>query len=109
MNTSSNFVITAILGFAIFSESLPPLWWAGASLLVAGNVIIGRKDEAERSDGAVAEAVVSDGETARVSQQPGIVPEHNGGNGDDGLKDEEDEDDDIVDLGDANLGSTLIN
>ncbi len=47
MNTSANFVLTALLGLAIFSESLPPLWWAGASLLVAGNVIIGRKDEGE--------------------------------------------------------------
>ncbi|KAL2263191.1 hypothetical protein VTK26DRAFT_7846 [Humicola hyalothermophila] len=45
MNTSSNFVITAILGLVIFSESLPPLWWLGAAMLVAGNVIIGRKDE----------------------------------------------------------------
>ena len=50
MNTSANFVITAVLGFAIFSESLPPLWWAGAALLVVGNVIIGRKVEgAERT------------------------------------------------------------
>lgn len=45
MNTSTNFVITAILGFAIFSEALPPLWWIGAAMLVAGNVIIGSKDE----------------------------------------------------------------
>ncbi|CAK7228141.1 hypothetical protein SBRCBS47491_006803 [Sporothrix bragantina] len=45
MNTSANFVLTALLGLAIFSESLPPLWWAGATMLVAGNVIIGRKDE----------------------------------------------------------------
>ncbi|KAG9244339.1 hypothetical protein BJ878DRAFT_582658 [Calycina marina] len=42
MNTSSNFMVTAILGFIIFSESLPPLWWAGAALLVAGSVITGR-------------------------------------------------------------------
>lgn len=47
INTSSNFMITAILGFIIFSESLPPLWWLGAALLVAGNVIIGRREEAE--------------------------------------------------------------
>ncbi|ETS82654.1 hypothetical protein PFICI_04530 [Pestalotiopsis fici W106-1] len=45
MNTSTNFVITALLGLAIFSESLPPLWWLGAAMLVAGNVIIGRKEE----------------------------------------------------------------
>lgn len=47
INTSSNFMITAILGFIIFSESLPPLWWLGAALLVAGNVIIGRREEEE--------------------------------------------------------------
>ena len=35
-------MITAILGFIIFSESLPPLWWLGAALLVAGSVITGR-------------------------------------------------------------------
>ncbi|KAI0438749.1 hypothetical protein F4803DRAFT_82190 [Xylaria telfairii] len=45
MNTSTNFMITALLGFVIFAEALPPLWWVGATLLVAGNVIIGRKDE----------------------------------------------------------------
>lgn len=36
---------TAILGLVIFAESLPPLWWIGAALLVAGTVIIGRKEE----------------------------------------------------------------
>ncbi|EFX06156.1 hypothetical protein CMQ_4225 [Grosmannia clavigera kw1407] len=46
MNTSANFVLTALLGLMIFSEALPPLWWLGAAMLVAGNVIIGRKDEA---------------------------------------------------------------
>lgn len=45
LNTSSNFMITAVLGFLIFSESLPPLWFLGAALLVAGNVIIGRREE----------------------------------------------------------------
>lgn len=48
MNTSSNFVITALLGLIIFSESLPPLWWVGAALLVAGNVIIGSQDESDK-------------------------------------------------------------
>lgn len=47
LNTSSNFMITAVLGWMIFSESLPPLWFVGAALLVAGNVIIGRRDEGE--------------------------------------------------------------
>ncbi|KAG9235825.1 hypothetical protein BJ875DRAFT_256061 [Amylocarpus encephaloides] len=43
LNTSSNFMLTAVLGWLIFSESLPPLWFLGAALLVAGNVIIGRR------------------------------------------------------------------
>ncbi|KAH6676681.1 hypothetical protein B0J14DRAFT_636789 [Halenospora varia] len=47
LNTSTNFLLTAILGFLIFSESLPPLWFLGAGLLVAGNVIIGRREEEE--------------------------------------------------------------
>ncbi|KIL93572.1 hypothetical protein FAVG1_03554 [Fusarium avenaceum] len=55
MNTSTNFMITAMLGALIFSEVLPPLWWAGAALLVAGNVIVGRKDETKDA-GATAAA-----------------------------------------------------
>ncbi|KFY06912.1 hypothetical protein V492_07624 [Pseudogymnoascus sp. VKM F-4246] len=47
LNTSANFMLTAILGLVIFSESLPPLWFVGAALLVAGNVIIGRREEKE--------------------------------------------------------------
>ncbi|CZR64958.1 uncharacterized protein PAC_14858 [Phialocephala subalpina] len=50
LNTSSNFMLTAVLGWLIFSESLPPLWFLGAALLVAGNVIIGRRDEGEEKD-----------------------------------------------------------
>lgn len=49
MNTSTNFMVTAFLGMAIFSEKLPPLWWAGASLLVVGNVITGRKNDGDES------------------------------------------------------------
>lgn len=50
MNTSTNFIVTAMLGMAIFSEKLPALWWMGASLLVAGNVIMGRKNEGEEQN-----------------------------------------------------------
>jgi hypothetical protein len=54
MNTSTNFMITAMLGALIFSEVLPPLWWAGAALLVAGNVIVGRKDDTKDAGAAAA-------------------------------------------------------
>lgn len=48
INTSANFMITAFLGALIFSESLPGLWWLGAALLVAGSVIIGRREEGNK-------------------------------------------------------------
>ncbi|KAF2708770.1 hypothetical protein K504DRAFT_380154 [Pleomassaria siparia CBS 279.74] len=49
INTSANFMITAVLGAMIFSESLPGLWWLGAAFLVAGSVIIGSRDEGNKA------------------------------------------------------------
>ena len=51
VNVSSNFFITAILGAIIFGEKLPLGWWCGAGLLAAGNVVIGRREEAEKPGG----------------------------------------------------------
>ncbi|KAK5103667.1 hypothetical protein LTS08_003085 [Lithohypha guttulata] len=53
VNVSSNFFITAILGAIIFSEKLPLLWWVGAALLAAGNVVIGRREEGEKPGGTI--------------------------------------------------------
>lgn len=73
INTSANFMLTAILGWVIFKESLPGkhnpilitkekscranefvrwigLWWLGASFLVAGSVIIGRREEGKDAE-----------------------------------------------------------
>lgn len=47
INTSSNFMLTALLGLIIFSESLPGLWWLGAAFLVAGSVVIGAREEGQ--------------------------------------------------------------
>ncbi|KAI9658216.1 MAG: hypothetical protein M1829_006820 [Trizodia sp. TS-e1964] len=61
LNSSANFLVTAFFGVLIFAEVLKPLWWLGASLLIAGNLIIGSRDgaaaEAARSDGTSAEEV----------------------------------------------------
>lgn len=104
MNTSSNFVITAMLGLIIFSESLPPLWWVGATLLVVGNVIIGSKDESGKATG--------DGEGEGVGGDEGVAVPAPGldGRGDyedvpqiDGItnpKLHSAEDEDILELGD---------
>ncbi|KAK0672691.1 hypothetical protein QBC41DRAFT_13454 [Cercophora samala] len=83
MNTSCNFFITAILGFAIFSEALPPLWWMGAAMLVAGNVIIGSKDE------GVKEQLVSDGVSVDGIS---LATQDDGADGRRKSEDEEDED-----------------
>ncbi|KAF2855655.1 hypothetical protein T440DRAFT_535770 [Plenodomus tracheiphilus IPT5] len=48
INTSANFIVTAVLSFIIFSESLPGLWWLGAAMLVTGSVIIGMREETEK-------------------------------------------------------------
>jgi hypothetical protein len=80
MNTSTNFMVTAFLGFMIFAESLPPLWWLGATLLVAGNVIIGRKEEEAKNDASdvvgpgEADADVGDQEYSAVPQEEGVEP-----------------------------------
>ncbi|KAL1879761.1 hypothetical protein Daus18300_001598 [Diaporthe australafricana] len=93
MNTSSNFFITAMLGFVIFSESLPPLWWVGATFLVAGNVIIGRQDEGGKGEGDESGSSSGQDGPRRYEDVPqvdnDVAP---------GLKDHEDED--IIQLGD---------
>lgn len=90
MNTSCNFFITAILGFAIFSEALPPLWWLGAAMLVAGNVIIGSKDEgAKEHEGADATSA----DALSLATQDGLDSERVGllnGDSDEGKSDDED-------------------
>ncbi|KAI9667647.1 MAG: hypothetical protein M1821_000464 [Bathelium mastoideum] len=49
LNTAANFLLTALLSLLVFAESLPPLWFLGAGLLVAGSVIIGARDEGKEA------------------------------------------------------------
>lgn len=85
MNTSANFMLTAFMGWAIFSEALPGMWWAGATCLVAGNVIIGRKDESKGEDDAGYSAVPQGEDTQAEGEAQGR---------------KDDEDEDVIDLGD---------
>lgn len=48
INTSANFIITAVLSSIVFNESLPGQWWLGAAMLVTGSVIIGMREETEK-------------------------------------------------------------
>ena len=52
VNVSANFMVTALLGWMVFGERLPVMWWVGAALLGAGNVVIGRRGEEEEGGGA---------------------------------------------------------
>ncbi|KAF7922754.1 hypothetical protein BELL_0080g00100 [Botrytis elliptica] len=104
INTSSNFMLTAVLGFIIFSESLPPLWFLGAALLVAGNVIIGRREEEEKGNSG---NDMENGEGRRRSgsegeEREGLLGEELelGGGIVEGSDDESSRrDDDVLDLG----------
>ncbi|OAL33296.1 hypothetical protein AYO20_07458 [Fonsecaea nubica] len=51
INVSANFVITAVLGALIFGEKLGGMWWVGAGMLAAGNVVIGRREEGAKPGG----------------------------------------------------------
>lgn len=48
INTSANFVITAVMSALVFGERLPGLWWVGAAMLVAGSVIVGLREQGEK-------------------------------------------------------------
>ena len=59
INTSFNFLLTALSGWMVFGEKLPGLWWVGAMGLVVGNVVIGRRDEGANADGGIKEEAVT--------------------------------------------------
>lgn len=90
MNTSTNFIFTALLGLMIFSESLPPMWWGGAVLLVAGSVIAG-KDEDAAAEVATRDEYDAVPQGDRTSQDGAPGKYHDG---------RRDEDEDVIDLGD---------
>lgn len=96
LNTSTNFLFTAMMGMIIFSEVLPPMWWAGASLLVAGSVIAGRKDEGENA------ASAADDRDSAAARTYEAVPgnENEEGEEEEATKGDTDEED-VLDLGDV--------
>ncbi len=109
INTSANFMITAFLGFFIFTESLPPLWWLGAALLVAGNVIIGRREEKDVDAVADLHAAAENGE-GRGSRDYDALLGSNVELTDESeaiLKRQRDEEEDILDLGDQSNFETV--
>lgn len=89
VNVSTNFVVTAFAGVIIFSEKLKGWWWAGAALLAAGNVIIGRsREDGEKKVGDVVGSGLAQAESDRLL----------GG-------EEQEQEADVIDLGEEVLGS----
>jgi hypothetical protein len=68
-------MITAVLGWMIFSESLPPLWFVGAALLVAGNVVIGRREEGEEKSKGGEQERAENGEVSNEEAEGLLVGE----------------------------------
>ena len=113
LNTSSNFMITAILGWMIFSESLPPLWFVGAALLVAGNVIIGRRDEGEEKQKGVEQERAENGEAGNEEAEGQLLGEELDVLSESGLERKKREEDDVLQLdleeeNNGKSGGTLI-
>ncbi|KZZ94166.1 hypothetical protein AAL_05133 [Moelleriella libera RCEF 2490] len=106
INTSTNFMLTALLGLWVFGEALPPMWWAGATLLVIGNVVVGRKDEQPQQggDAAAAAPLLRTDDASNEGRPQGQAGDGRGSKRRDGNETEEDED--VPDLGDLNASVT---
>ncbi|KAI1312311.1 hypothetical protein EDD11_002965 [Mortierella claussenii] len=48
INSAANFCLTAVLGYALFSEPLALQWWFGASLIVLGSVLVSSNESSKQ-------------------------------------------------------------
>ncbi|KAL2402678.1 hypothetical protein ABEF93_003224 [Exophiala dermatitidis] len=80
VNVSANFMITAILGWMVFNEKLNGMFWGGAALLAAGNVVIGRREEQKPAAvGAPGGIPVSTPRTSGDEAEELLLPDLSGG------------------------------
>merc|ERR1719510_56942 len=45
INTASNFIFTALIGFLAFGERLSLIWWSGTSLILIGTYVISSSEQ----------------------------------------------------------------
>ena len=64
LNTSTNFLVTAVLGWMWFSEKIGGLWWIGAACLVGGAAIVSRSRDGDGEGGKIRSA-------SRAANDPG--------------------------------------
>ncbi|KAF9917768.1 hypothetical protein BX616_011359 [Lobosporangium transversale] len=48
INSAANFCLTAVLGYALFSEPLTLQWWFGACLIVLGSVLVSSSEASKQ-------------------------------------------------------------
>ncbi|EEP75845.1 predicted protein [Uncinocarpus reesii 1704] len=63
-NTTANFLATALLGMVVFQERVAPQWWLGATIMAAGSIIVGLRDEGKVEDSTDERRGDGDGRTA---------------------------------------------
>ncbi|KAL9093079.1 MAG: hypothetical protein Q9159_000438 [Coniocarpon cinnabarinum] len=64
LNTSANFLVTAVYGLLVFGEGFNWEWGVGAMLLVGGCVVIGRREGGETAESKGSNVGPVDGEGA---------------------------------------------
>ncbi|KAK2839173.1 hypothetical protein FQN49_006402 [Arthroderma sp. PD_2] len=87
-NTTANFLVTAVLGMLVFQENVNAQWLIGATLMAAGCIIVGMREEKQKED-----------DTPNTSAGVGTDAR---GDGEEGIRltgsQERDEDDDLIAL-----------
>ncbi|KAL2438485.1 hypothetical protein ABEF95_011105 [Exophiala dermatitidis] len=78
VNVSANFMITAILGWMVFNEKLNGVFWGGAALLAAGNVVIGRREEQKPAAVGATSIPVSTPRTSGDEAEELLLPDLSG-------------------------------
>jgi len=48
VNTASNFIFTALIGYLAFSEELSFFWWSGTSLIIIGTYLISTEEARDK-------------------------------------------------------------
>lgn len=75
LNTSTNFLVAAAAGVAVFGERLPAGWFLGAAMLIAGCLLIGQREggqDGQKTEGYDALDGTEDlGEMDRISPRVG--------------------------------------
>ncbi|KAK2736735.1 hypothetical protein FQN57_000583 [Myotisia sp. PD_48] len=67
-NTTSNFLVTALLGMIVFQEKVTGQWIIGAVLMAGGCIVVGLREEKEQEESVTAQhGVDADTENIRLA------------------------------------------